>query len=580
MERLGAVYFGHTRLSIIDLSGGQQPLYNEDRSIALVCNGEIYNHEQLRRELVSLGHHFHTRSDSEIIIHLYEERGLDLFSELEGMYAFVLYDSVQQRVLAGRDRAGEKPLLMYQDDEVIIFASEAKAILASGRLTPEVDRDALALYLNTAFVPAPLTIYRGISKIKPSHYCAIGPGSQKTVNYWKSRSKLLLDLDEEEIVAGLTRVLTESVRNKTTADVPVGVFLSGGIDSSAVTALVASASAKPVKTFTVGFPDGNDERRFARQVAQRYHTEHAELVVNEPVSDVIAKVLEYYDEPFADSSAIPTYMIAELARRDVKVILTGDGGDELFAGYPSYIDQKYQILNRPVATASRLFNTACIKGLRFDILSSLGDPFGGPMSHRHWRHSRSVVPDGELSRWMDDTAIDPGQFFAAEAWFDVPGDGPLSQAFAFDVNFYLPDDLLKKVDMSSMLASLECRAPLLDHRVIEYAMSIPPGFKLRRDVLKYVFKKSLRGLLPREIIERPKQGFGLQRNRDDQVKYLELVADLLSVGCRAAGHIQPQVIASLRTQACEEYTSMDYRSRHQVWLLLCFEWWLKTYCAG
>jgi asparagine synthase (glutamine-hydrolysing) len=580
IRRLGATYFGHTRLSIIDLPGGQQPLYNEDESIGLICNGEIYNHEQLKRELKSRGHVLRTGSDCETIIHLYEDFGAELFDKLEGMFAFVLYDRNRHRILAGRDRAGEKPLLMYQDDEIVIFASEAKAILASGRIPPRVHPDALALYLNTMFVPAPLTIFEGITKIKPSHYCILDGRRQKLVKYWHPRLQALDKLAEGEIATGLTTVLTDIIGNKTTADVPVGVFLSGGLDSSAVTALVASASSEPVKSYTVGFPEGNDERGFAAVVARRFRTQHTELVIDRPVRDVIAKVLEYYDEPFADSSAVPTYMIAELARRDVKVILTGDGGDELFAGYPAYVDQKYQIGNRPIAAASRLINQALIRTLHCDPISRMGDPFGGRLSRQHWRQSREVVSSSDLSRWIGRPTLDPQRFFASEMWFDVPGDGPLSQAFAFDINYYLPDDLLKKVDMSCMLASLECRAPLLDHRVIEYAMSIPPGLKIRQDSLKSVFKRALRDLLPPEIIARPKQGFGLQRSKEEQASYLEMVGDLLGPGCRAASHVNPTIIEDVRTSACGGFDTLNFRSRHHVWLLFCLEWWLRTYGAA
>lgn len=581
-HRHGEAWLGHTRLSIIDLQTGSQPMFNEDGTVGTVFNGEIYNFQELRDELVARGHTFRTRSDTEVIVHLYEEHGAGLFARLNGMFAIALYDRRTQTFLVGRDRTGEKPLLYRETDEHIFVASELKALLRWPDTPREMDPDAVALYLNFMCVPAPATMFRCVRKLMPGHYLQHRAGHTVIEPYWEPGQRIDWSMTEAQAVEEFDALFTDSVRRRVMADVPLGVFLSGGIDSSAVTAAMArmnnqaGPTPQPIKTFCVGFADGHDERPYAKMVADRYGTDHHELHVDTTVAEAFPLVMDYFDEPFADSSSIPTYLVSKAAREHVTVVLTGDGGDELFAGYDAYLNQKYQFGGKLTSKVGRLVGPR----LTAAGLGALADRFYPRFStrwqHDHWQRIRSTVPPNEMASWLGAGRPNIAKFYADHRWLDVSDRDPLSVAFSFDLNHYLPDDLLKKVDMAAMLASLECRAPFLDPRLVEFSLRIPPPLKLRGDHLKYVLKKALEPHLPHEVLYRSKLGFGAPIMRWINGSLGELARDLIHPGCRVEEFFQPaQVRAVSRRAFAGDET--DYRTAHQIWTIIVFEWWLRKY---
>jgi asparagine synthase (glutamine-hydrolysing) len=577
LVQFGPAILGHTRLSIIDLSTGSQPIYNEDKTVAVVLNGEIYNFLELRNELESKGHRFSTMSDTEVIVHLYEEVGEEVFSNLNGMFAIVLYDLKRNLLLAGRDRAGEKPLVYWDSGTEIILASELKSILKHPGFRKEVDPQALALYFNCMYVPAPLTIFKGARKLPPAHYMKIHDGIIDIKRYWDPKVEIQWDLKEEEVVDEYISLFSDAVKRRIISDVPIGVFLSGGIDSSAVTAFMALHCTSPIKTYSVGFGDEIDERPFARLVAERYRTEHTELFVKDNIEDVVQKVISYFDEPFGDSSAIPTYMVSKEARNFVKVILTGDGGDELFAGYDSYIDQKYQIGGRVKTKALRTINELCVKVFGVNPVDRLYPKRSGKWAENHWRYVRSILEKTQIDALFLQASSDTTDFLLNNKWLDVIGTDALSKSYSHDLNFYLPDDLLKKVDMASMLTSLECRAPFLDHRLIEFSLKIPPQLKVKNDILKYLLKKALTGYLPPEILFRRKTGFGAPVESWLKNQLREMTLDILAPGCKCEQFLKRDSILKAVDYVLPPNRNIDYRVSYRLWLIVVFELWLREY---
>ena len=580
LVQVGPVFLGHTRLSIIDLQTGSQPIYNEDRTIAVLLNGEIYNFHELRSDLEKLGHRFQSNSDTEVIVHLYEECGEEVFSKLNGMFAIVIYDTRSNILLAARDRAGEKPLVYWESPEMFVIASEIKALLQLPGISRDVDVNALALYLNSMYVPAPVSIFSGIKKLPPAHYLRLDGNKKVIRKYWDPQQHIRWEWKEDDIREEFLDIFSNAVRIRTYSDVPFGVFLSGGIDSSAVAAFMARNCADPVKTFTVGFTQEIDERPYARMVAERYRTAHTELLVSDRVEDVVEQVLGYFDEPFGDSSAIPTYLVSREARKYVKVILTGDGGDELFAGYDSYLNQKYQIGNR---IGTKLYKTANQftlkrfgKGLLEDRYPRATD---ASRAFEHWHWVRTVFHQQELAGVMNRGFAGVGDYFRKQRWLEVQGEDALSISYSFDLNYYLPDDLLKKVDMASMLASLECRAPFLDHRLIELSLRMPPNLKVKNDCLKYLLKNSMTEYLPVEILRRPKIGFGAPVESWLKNHLKAMTIDLLAPGCKIESFIHRGAIQNcLDLLYCSNSQQNDYRVPHKVWLLLVLEIWMRKYC--
>jgi len=577
LVQFGPAILGHTRLSIIDLSTGSQPIYNEGKTVAVLLNGEIYNFLELRDELESKGHRFSTRSDTEVVVHLYEEVGEGVFSKLNGMFAIVLYDLKRNLLLAGRDRAGEKPLVYWDSGTEMVFASELKAILRHPSFRKEVDLEALALYFNCMYVPAPLTIFKGARKLPPAHYMKIHDDNVEIKKYWDPKVEIQWDLQADGAVEEYLSLFSDAVKRRIISDVPIGVFLSGGIDSSAVTAFMALNCCSPIKTFTVGFGDEIDERSFARLVAERYRTEHTELFVKDNIEDVVQQVISYFDEPFGDSSAIPTYMVSKEARNFVKVILTGDGGDELFAGYDSYIDQKYQIGGRVTTKALRTINELCVKVFGVNPVERLYPKRSGKWAEKHWRYVRTVLGEEQIDDLFLQPSYGTADFFSKNKWLEVIGTDALSKSYSHDLNFYLPDDLLKKVDMASMLTSLECRAPFLDHRLIEFSLKIPPQLKVKHDIVKYLLKKSLTGYLPPEILSRRKTGFGAPVESWLKNQLREMTLDILAPGCKCEQFLKRDSISKAIGAVHRPKRNIDYRVPYRLWLIVVFELWLREY---
>ncbi len=563
-------WLGHARLSIIDLTTGSQPISNEDGSISVVFNGEIYNYLELRDRLIARGHQFRTASDTEVIPHLYEEYGDDFPEHLNGMFAIALWDARRRRLVAARDRLGEKPLLYADTPSGFALASELRAFGELDWLSRSIDTDAIGLFFSSMYVPAPHTIFREVKKLPPAHRLIADAEGVQIRPYWKPTIQIDTSCRDDQWIERLEALFADSVARRLVADVPLGVFLSGGIDSSAVTAFAARASSAPVHTYTVEFVGDIDERPWARQVAERYHTDHHEIVIESRVDDEVETVLTHMDEPFGDSSLVPTKIVSEAARQHVKVILGGDGGDELFGGYSMYLDQRLQRGSRLGTAAARAFQR-----LGLDALP----PYRGPMTRpfQKWHHARSVTHQAELAAMLTFAAPDAAEFFRQGRWLALDEPDALSVAFSYDVNYYLPDDLLKKVDMASMMASIETRAPFLDHRFVELCLSIPTERKLQGGMLKRMLKQMMEPLLPHDLLHRSKQGFGAPVGAWLRQRLQPLVRDLLAPGCRSQQFVRRDWIDRCLRDVYEHAPSPEYRVDYRVWMLVVFELWLRRW---
>jgi asparagine synthase (glutamine-hydrolysing) len=573
---------GMRRLSIIDLQTGHQPVSNEDGSIWVVLNGEIYNFRELRSELGSRGHRFATATDTEVIVHLYEELGDRCVERLRGMFAFALWDERRRRLLIARDRLGIKPLYYGMVNGRLLFASELKAILE----IPEVDRtvnpsalDHLLAYKTT---PERDSIVTAVRKLEPAHRLTVTvSGEPRFEPYWHVRFEPRIGRTEEDVADELRQRLIESVRLHMVSDVPVGAFLSGGIDSSAVVAAISAGGFGKIKTFSIGFHDETfNELPFARMVAERLGTDHQELILEPDVVEVLSDIAWDLDEPFGDTSAIPTYMVSKMAAQHVKVALSGDGGDELFAGYTEYLVERRERWARflPVAARQAL-------GI---VSGALPDGVRGKNWLRHFS-----LPDAE--RYLDantmfkradrrrlltkDTLAHLANCDTEHSRLERLTNGAghwLSTLQSLDLDHYLPLDILTKVDRMSMAHSLEARVPLLDHTFVEFAAGIPAGWKLRRGRTKHIFIKALRGWLPDEILDRPKQGFAVPLDRWFRGPLRSLYRDLLlSDTCRRRGFFDENFLRLLFARQ-EQGRQLD----PHIWTLMSFELWCRTFLDG
>lgn len=537
----GPCAIGMRRLSIIDLAGGHQPLSNDDRTLWLVCNGEIYNFRELRQELVALGHRFKTASDSEVILHSYAQYGDEFIHRLNGMFAFALWDARRERLIVGRDRLGVKPIYVYRDARRFAFASEAKALLALPGVSAEIDSVALHSYLNLGYVAAPQSIFRGISKLPPASMLFVKGKGVEERRYWRVPAAIDRNLGEGEWVERVRARLDEAVRMQMVSDVPIGAFLSGGIDSSTVVGFMAAHSDRPIRTYAIGFKGTAadafyNELPYARRVADLFHTEHHEIVVRPDVVALLPRLLWHMDEPVSDTAFITTYLVSQFARKDVTVILSGVGGDELFGGYSRYLGNHYQAYfdrlpgwarraaltlgeHLPSDRHSRLLN---FSRLAKGFLATAGMPF-----EERYRAYLQVFPARDAQRLLRRGAAAHPDAIAA-AFGHAGGGDALNRMLAVDAETQLPDDLLMLTDKMSMATSLECRVPLLDHELVELAASMPEEVKIRGGRLKHALKEAVSGLLPRDILERKKRGFGTPMGAWLKQDLAPLVRGLLS----------------------------------------------------
>jgi asparagine synthase (glutamine-hydrolysing) len=505
------VALGMRRLSIIDIAGGRQPIGNEDGSVQVVFNGEIYNHHELRRDLIAGGHHFRTRSDTETIVHLYEELGDDFVVRLRGMFAIALWDDRTKRLVLARDRLGIKPLSYWLTPDGIAFCSELRSLVALARFPHRLDDRAIAAFLSLGYVPDPLAVFAGTAKLPPGHVLVWSADRGAAVRrYWTPVMAESGALDDRQAVEHLRELLADAVGTHLEAEVPLGAFLSGGLDSTTVVALMARTASMTPRTFAIGFDDGGfNEAPHARRMAEVIGTRHTDLVVAPEADRLIEGVVGLFDEPFADSSALPTYVVSWLARKQVTVSLSGDGGDELFGGYTRYLD----ILRRPNipawwrpllgAVGHALPHIAPGRGRLLDLARTRPAAYAGavalPLAPRDGGMAapRLVPREGQFGDILGDA-------FASARDRDF-----VSQMMLVDVATYLPGDILTKVDRASMAVSLEARVPLLDHPLVEFALALPAALKIRDGVGKQVFRGAIRGLVPPEVLEHPKRGFAV-----------------------------------------------------------------------
>jgi asparagine synthase (glutamine-hydrolysing) len=583
----GHAGLGHRRLAIIDLSdAGKQPMSTSDGQVWLTFNGEIYNFLELRAELESLGHRFRSQTDSEVILYAYREYGVECINRLRGMFALAIWDQPHRRLLVARDRLGKKPLFYTSDSDGIAFASEPKAFLADPSFSPAANPEALSAYLTYQYVPAPMCAFAGVHKLPPAHYLVVEDGRVTVRRYWKLSYAAKSNLTEAEAVDELRSRLREAVKIRLVSDVPLGAFLSGGIDSGSIVALMSELGAAPVRTFSIGFEEKEyDELEYARLVANRYETQHREFVVRPNALEILPRLVWHYNEPFADSSAIPTYILSELTRRYVTVALNGDAGDENFAGYERYranvlasrYDEIPPMLRRPIDLVARMVpasgtsGSVMSRGKRF--LEALGE--GRERRYIRWMSHFHPLLKGELCQadFQEAAGPDPSDILLRSyAASDAPDF--VDATLDVDVNNYLPDDLLVKVDIATMAHGLEGRSPLLDHPLMEFAASLPSRFKMNGGIKKYILKEAVKPLLPKEIIERPKMGFGVPLEHWFRHELKELAHDvLLSDSLRQRGYFHERVIRRL----LDEHTRGVRAWHYQLWNLLMFESWHRMF---
>ena len=580
----GKVGLGVVRLSIIDLSGGHQPMSNETGDIWIVFNGEIWNYKTLRKELIEKGHHFRTNSDTETIVHAYEEYGVDCIARLQGMFGLAIWDSPRRRLLLARDRVGKKPLYYTRVDGNLIFASEIKALLYHPQVKREADVQALADFLSVRYVPAPATLFANIYKVLPGHWLLCENGTLREECYWDFTFGKTERLPVEEYIRGIRQHINQAVEERLMADVPLGAMLSGGVDSSIVTGTMSQLMTEPVKTFSVGFdaPESQyNELPYARLVSQHFGTEHHELVVKcSDMTDYWPLLTWHRDEPVSEPSDLGVYLISKLARQHVKVVLSGEGGDELFAGYPKYLvdwlARYYHLLPAPI---------------RNQVITPLLDRL--PYSMRKVKMAARALSQPTLERWMNWFGVFNGQLKnhllsdstranidmdssrAFRRWLEGnPQRDDLSSMLYLDTKIWLPDNLLMKGDKMTMAASLEARIPLLDYKLVEYAAGIPSDIKVKLFQAKYLLKRAYADFLPEAILTRKKIGFNVpvgiwfregQRNLITQL--------LLSERARSRGFLNDAFVTRILRDHLEGRTQYG----NQLFILASLELWFRVF---
>jgi asparagine synthase (glutamine-hydrolysing) len=571
------------RLSIIDVAGSDQPLYNENRSITVVFNGEIYNFRELREDLTAAGHLLRTAGDGETLAHLYEEWGADMPKQLRGMYAFALWDAAERRLLIGRDRVGEKPLYYYHDKNIFVFASEIKALLrhpAVPRQSALHDPQNLALYLGYGYIPAPATPFVGIQMLPPGHTLMVdaASGNLNIKSYWSPPpiEGISEKAHYEDYIDRLRELLAESVRFRLVSDVPLGAFLSGGLDSSLIVAMMQRQNAT-VRTFSIGF-EGDasfDETPYAAQVAQYLETIHTSFTVKADALELLPKLVWHYDMPFADSSAIPTYLVSQLTREHVTVALTGDGGDELFAGYERFyaaaLFEKLNRVPRPIWKSAAAVMRALPEGTDYYNPLKRARRFAAAAAQSPTNAYFDLVRlfSADMLQQLIRQSDAAGEHFGKQ----FNGSVTLPHLLHANMTTYLPDDLLIKADRSSMAASLEARAPFLDHHLIAFAAQIPFNLKLRGSTTKFMLKQAARGLLPDSIIDRKKHGFGVPLGAWLRHDISQVRETLLSPEARGRNLLDLAIV----TRLIDDHASGKRDTSRLLWTLLTLEWWHRLF---
>lgn len=587
--RSSSVALGFRRLSIIDIGGARQPMSNEDGSVWLVFNGEIYNFRELRRRLEGAGHRFATDGDGEAILHLYEDLGTDCFSQLNGMFAVAIWDQRRSRLVLARDRLGKKPLFYTHQNDRLMFASELKCFSQVPDFKPEVDPAAIDEFLTYQYIPHPGTIWKGVNKLSPGHFATFTNGTLRVERYWNYDPQYQASLSHNDAVERVRELLEDSVRIRLQSDVPLGAFLSGGIDSSLIVALAQKNSATPIRTFSIGFPDKDfDETAFAAEVARFVGTDHTRFEVTPDGVSIIDKLAWHYDEPFGDSSAVPTWYLSELTRKEVTVALSGDGGDELFAGYERYralwlsrvIQKAFPLHQLPgISLIQRLPDSSkqrsvIRRGKRF--LESLGQ-----LPSRRYLSWIQIFPESLRAGLYNEDFVkrlpgdDPFEFLQ-RAW-DRSGDRDVvTKASLADLETYLPCDLMTKVDIASMAHGLEVRAPMLDYRLVELAASLPVNMKFRGGRGKLILKDAFEKLIPSTVWTRRKMGFGVPIAGWFRGQLNPMLHDLLlSPDARIHEFFQPSALKTL----VNEHESMHQNHCYRLWNLLMLEKWLRTWVS-
>jgi asparagine synthase (glutamine-hydrolysing) len=572
---------GHRRLSIIDLAGSVQPMSNEDGTVWIAYNGEVYNFQELRRDLVARGHQFRTAGDTEVIVHLYEEFGEDCVTRLRGMFAFAIWDGRSDTLLLARDRVGIKPVYYTLTDQAFLFGSELKAIVADPhfRAIREIDAEAVHGYLSFLSVPDPLCIYRGVHKLPAGHTLTVRNGAVKLRRYWDVAFAEEPGISEQEWQERLLELMQEAVRIRLVADVPLGAFLSGGIDSSTVVALMARTMNRPVKTFSIGFSEkAFNEASDAKRVAAHLGTDHTELILAPAAArHMIPQLVEHFDEPFADASAIPTYYVSKLAREQVTVVLSGDGGDELFGGYPwrqvrPWHQRQLSRLPHPMRSGIRRMTGMLPSGVRgTNYLRRIDIPY-----ERYVLDAMAVFDEQDrkdlyASHFAGQVKdLDPYEHHLRNL---RPSHGRPWEArmMEYDLKTYLPNDVLTKVDRMSMLASIEARVPLLDHHLVEFAARMPSRLKIRGGVSKHILKQVMTPFLPAEVLQKRKQGFSVPIGAWLRTELREDILDTLRGGNRH-GFFSAHAVERLT----DAFFRGDDTDNYQVWTLYAFELWHRN----
>jgi asparagine synthase (glutamine-hydrolysing) len=576
------------RLSIVDLAGGQQPFSNETGEIQLVANGEIYNFKTLRRELEAYGHVFRSDSDVEVLVHAYEQWNIGFLSRLRGMFALALWDGGTRTLIAARDRAGEKPLYWTETARGLLLASEVKALLVNPDVSRELDPVALDQFLTYEYVLAPRTMLKGVQKLPPAHYLRYQNGGVSVHRYWDAAEVPLREWTDEEAIEALAAALRSAVSSQLMADVPLGAFLSGGIDSSTLVAIMSEVSPEPVRTFSIGFADGTyNELPYAREIAARFGTRHREQIASPDLGDLFEKLVVHLDEPFADVSLFPTFAVSQLAREEVKVVLSGDGGDELFGGYDTYEAQALAtrlgwvgdaLMPALAGVAAALPPSEKKKGLvnkvkRFSSGAALAP---GDLEHYRWMVYLGPQAKARLYSKGLQAALGSNDVYAPvrDALRRFGQDDLLNRQLYADLSLYLADDILVKVDRMSMATSLETRAPFLDGDVMELAFSMPGHFKIRNGERKWILKQAMRPLLPESILSRRKEGFSIPMKNWLRRELEPLMRDLLAPERIARrGFLEPATVSGL----VDAHVAGRENHAHTLFPLMVFERWASEY---